>query len=368
MNTLRFALVGCLLATSAYAAENAPPPQPDDVVQFRFVAQQGETGRLRVVTRTFGTMNMFGSMLSQKFSQQFEQELLMKCIEVRPDKASVWEMALPEVAMRMNMGGIKIEIDTRDKNPPASTQPVFDLLHRIFTSMTRIKCTVTFSAEGEPLKVEGLSEGMKTIMDEVSDQLMPGMKQFFDQFREYLADNIMEEQMRSSFRIFPDGGQARIGDKWTREWQVKLPPFNVLTEGKGEYELLGIEEFRGRPCAKIRVKSSMTTVPGSKPDPSKLRGVPKGIFERMQFSMNASGGNGIAYLDYTNGDLLQLQETQRTTLEISMDADPDAEDAELKEGLGKITQRLTTSMQLELLEKNGQPLAGVNGEGSTETR
>lgn len=372
MNTLRYSLILSLFAMplmlgaqvpaagSGAGADAAVVETPaedarasDEVVHFRFAPRQGDVSRSRVVTKAFGSMDMFGAMFSQKFSQTFEQDLVMKCLEVRPDGTSLFEMAIPAVAMKMNMGGLSLEIDTREEDPPPSKMPAQDMVRRLFTAMTRIKCNVTLSPEGEPLKVEGLSEGMKMVIDEISDQLVAGLRQFFDQFRDFLADDIMAEQMRSAFRIVPDGGQARVGDRWTREWQVTLPPFNVLTQGRGEYELLEMTEFRGRRCAKIRVRSSLSTLPGQKPDLSKLGGVPRGLFDRMQFSMTASGGDGIAYVDPVTGDLLHMRETQRTSLEISMEADPDAQQDELKEGLGKMAQKLTTSVQIDLVEKNG---------------
>lgn len=358
MNTLRLSLLCSILAAPVWAAEDVAPAaaSPNQEVQFNYVAKVGDTARMKIVTRTFGSMDMFGAMLTQKFSQQFEQELVMKCIEVRPDKTSLHEMTLPNVAIRMDIGGIKIQVDTRQKDPVAASQPAYDLLYRVFTAITKIKCTVTFSPQGEPVKVEGLSEGMQKVFDELSDQLMPGMKQFFDQFRDQLADDMLEEQMRASFRLTPDGGKARVGDTWKREWQVKMPPFNILTRGSGQYELLGVEEFRGHTCAKIRVKSDLTTIPGQKPDITKMGGAPKSLLERMQFSMNSSGGNGIAYIDVNTGDLLQLRETQRSTIELSMEADPNATGEEPKEGLGKIKQNLNTSVQTDLLEKNGQPI------------
>lgn len=359
MNPFRYAIAGWLLMAPAYVAAQQTPSLSSEQVQFGFVARKGDTARLKITTQTVGSMSMFGGMVEPKFSQNFEQDLVMTCIEVRPDKSSVFEMTLPEMSMRINMGGVPIEISTREEAAPTSaTNPASDLLHRVFMAMTKVKCTVTFSATGEPIKVEGLSEGMDSVLAEVSDQLLPGMKQFFDQFRDYLADSIMEEQMRSAFRLVPDGGQARVGDRWNREWNIKMPPFNVMTQGKGEYELLGIEEFRGRLCAKIRTKSTMTTLPGQKPDASGAAGLPKSIFERMQFSMTASGGNGIAYVDFVTGDLMQLRETQRTTIEMSMEPDPDAADAELKQGLSKMTQRLTTSVRIEMVEKNGKRLIG----------
>lgn len=355
MNTRRVALIVLLLSPWLLGSSSVPDPANStaEVVDFHFVAKAGDMTRTRTVTRTFGSMNMFGSLINQKFSQNFEQEVVLKCTEVRPDGSSIFEMTLGEIAMKMNFGGMTIEVDTREENPPPASMPVFDVVRRLLTAMTTIKCTVTFSPEGEPLEVEGLSEGMEAIMSEISDQLVPGLRQFFDQFRDYLADDIMAEQMRSAFRIYPDNGKARPGDTWTRQWQVNMPPFSVMTEGRGEYEFLEMREFRGRPCAKIRVRSTLTTLPGQKPDLSSLGGVSKSVFQRMQFSMNSRGLNGVAYVDPSTGDLLHFRETQRITIEISMDPDPHAE-GELKEGLGKITQRLTTSVQIDLVEKNGQ--------------
>jgi hypothetical protein len=296
-------------------------------------------------------MNVFSQSSPQKFSQEFQQDVVMKCLEVRPDNSSVFELSLPNVAMKMNLGGIVVNVDTREPENVASTQPRSEFVRRLFSAMTRVRCKVTFSPTGEPLKIDGLSEGMDDVLKELGADLLPGLRQMFDQLREQLADNIIEENMRTVFRMTPDGAKARVGDKWTREWQVTLPPFNVASQGKAEYELVGTEMVRGRPCAKIRVKSTLTTLPRDKQDPAKIKKLPKGILDRMQFTMDMAGGDGTAYLDYTNGDIVQYRETQRSTLEISMEPDPSAQADDLRSGLAKITQRLTTSVQIDLLDE-----------------
>ncbi|MBI4581652.1 MAG: hypothetical protein HY718_18295 [Planctomycetes bacterium] len=350
MNILRIALMSWLAAVPAWAADDAATSRPADTVEFCFAPTPGQVQRSRVATTTFGSMRLFGSLPPQKFSQRFEQEVVMKCLRVNPDKTSVFAMTMPAIAMQMNLAGIKMEVDTRRPSP--ATRPEFDIVNRLFSSMTKLECTLTFSPEGEPLKVEGLSKGMEAVLEELGELAhRPGMKHLIKQMREFLGDNIIEDHLRSTFRMFPDDGKARVGDTWTREWQMTLPMLNIASQGRGEYELLGVEEFRGRPCAKIRVKSSMSTLPKAAPGPAKAGDAEPTIFDRMQFSMNASGGNGTAYIDYTTGDLVQYREVQRITMEMSIAPDPQASEDEGREGLAKVSQILNTSVEIDLLDE-----------------
>jgi hypothetical protein len=167
---------------------------------------------------------------------------------------------------------------------------------------------------------------------------------------DYLGNNIIEENLRTSYRLYPDGGKANVGDRWNREWQVKLPVFKLGALGKAEYKLLGIEQFRGRPCAKIGFKSAMNTLPKPKQPEGSEAGVSRSQLDRMNLTMNASGGNGTAYVDYVSGAVVQLRETQRIAIEMSMEPDSNAGPSEMRKGAGGMTQSLTTSIRMDLLD------------------
>jgi hypothetical protein len=255
-------------------------------------------------------------------------------------------MSMPNVAMTMNLGGINLTVDTRQ--PSASSQPAFETIHRIFEKITKVKCAVTFSPRGEPLKVEGLSQGIQGVLEEAKPMLSVPMRKLLDQVRDSLGDQIIEEELRSIFRMVPDGGKARVGDKWARDWQTTMSPFNITTRTRGDYELLGIEELRGHRCAKIRVRTTMQDQTDSKPAGTDSGS--RGAMDRVKFSVKSSGGEGTAYLDYATGQMVQLRETQRAVTEASITPDPSKPQGGIKEGMGSMTQTFTTSIRIDLLD------------------
>ena len=102
---------------------------------------------------------------------------------------------------------------------------------------------MVYSPQGEPLQVEGLTKGIEDVLHEAENALaVPGMKKLFEQMKDSLGDDIVRENLRAAFRMLPDEGKARVGDKWVREWKQKLPPLDITAVGHGEYELAGIEE------------------------------------------------------------------------------------------------------------------------------
>lgn len=350
---------------SGALAENAATTvaaKPGEAVEFHFSVKPGDTRRFRIATQTFGAMNM-PPLPPQKFSQRFEQEFMLTCLRMGPDRTTVFEMTFPNIALQMNIGGVTVEVDTR--KPSATSQPVFGAIERMFGAITKVKCQATFSPAGEPLKVDGLREGIDSVMAEAKDLMaIPAMKLLLDRMRtDYLGNNVIEENLRTSYRLFPDGGKANVGDRWNREWQVKLPVFKLGALGKAEYELLGTEQFHGRPCAKIRFKSAMNTLPKPKQMDGNAAGASRSQLDRMNLTMNASGGNGTAYVDYAQGAVVQLRETQRIAIEMSIESDSKVEQPEIRTGAGKMTQNLTTSIQMDLLDdaKTGEPNAVAPG-------
>jgi len=280
----------CLMSVCLAAAEPPAAPQDAGKVEFSFKLVPGQVSHHRVVTKSVGSMKLFESLPAQRFAQTVEQDVVVRCLQVNPDGSTVCELTMPRVGMKMNFGGFNMEFYSDRPEGPASKQPGMDFVGKLFTAFTKIRCRMTFSATGEPLKVEGLSEGVKQVVEEIADSMpVPGMKSFFDKFSEFMADDAILENMRSSHRMIPSGATAQVGDRWQREWEMRFPLFNVVMQGKGEYELAGVEEFRGRRCAKIRGRQSLSMRPGTKPAGEKATGV-AGLLDRMQFSMDTSGG------------------------------------------------------------------------------
>ena len=351
------------------AVATQPASSDSKEIEFHFVTKPGQTQRLRIVTRSFGLMRLGGPPIPpQKFSQWAEQELATRCVEVLPDGTTRIEMMLPNAAFQMNYGGTKIAIDTR--KPAESDNPSTQAMRELFVAMSKIKCNIILSSRGEPIKVQGFSQGVEEAIAEIDFfSSKPFIKPIVNQMQKCLGDNIIEEQLRTFFRLLPDRGKARIGDRWTHEWQVPLPIGHMIAVGKGEYELVGIERFRGRDCAKIKIRSSLTTTTKPANDSAGTAATHSsgdasdGLMAQMKFSLAASGGSGIAYVDYATGTLMQLQQTDRITIEMSLDADPGA----LREGIRYTAQEMTTSLHMELLEEDGKEIAPAAPHASVGT-
>ena len=103
---------------------------------------------------------------------------------------------------------------------------------------------------------------------------------------------------------------------------------NARCTGKGEYELIGIQMYRGRKCAKIHSKESLSISkkkPGAEEkDESKAdTGMFGKMMENLSFDLSNSGSGGIAYWDYENGELVSHKATDSMTIKIGLAPDPD---------------------------------------------
>ncbi len=342
--------VTCVLSAPWAAVGQADTPAAPDQIEFRFVPRPGQTVRLRRVSKAVGSAKLFDPIPEQKFSQSFEQGLVARCREVNPDGSAVLEISMPYVAMNMDFGGFKSGFDSRAPAPSTQARnPGQEFLALLCKAMTGL--TLTVGPYGQPIKLEGLSEGMKKIVEDLpKESVSPLAGQLLDMM---CNDATMMDQFNTYYRICPPEKTTRVGSTWRRNWQMKLPMFKTGLKGTGQYELLGIEEFRGRQCAKVGIKESFATAPlaESQGGERTTRFTPaESVLDRMNFEMSSSGGEGIAYWDYENGHLVQLRQTQRMTIEISLKPDAKAQDAELKKGLGPMVQKAYNSVTVELIE------------------
>jgi hypothetical protein len=351
IQTIAYVLISAL----AGASQAAPPTKPDQV-QLQPVYRAGRVTRQRMVTKTVGSIKLFDPLPEQKFSQVFEQDVTMKCRKVNADKSAIVDMTMDRIAMKMTIGGLNMEFDSSAPAPPSDERHDRRLVGRIFSAMVGSTFTLTMGPDGEPVKIEGVKEMMKKMADGLGEEKMPAaIRKMFDQLGNLFGDDGMMQEMQSCTRMIPKDGPKRVGDKWEEKWDMKVPVFNGKIEGQGQYELLGIEEFRGRRCAKISVKEtfSMAAAPAAEnaSNAGTATSAPaKGIFERLRFDLKASGGEGTAYWDYENGDLVQLRQTQRMTIEISLAPDANAEETDMKAGLPSMVQKLNTSESVDLLD------------------
>ncbi len=366
MRRLMTILVGMLVFWGSPAPAAGPPGGDSFEIHPRFEA--GKVTRSRVSSRTVGTMRMFAFMPEQKFTQLYEQVVQEKCLRVNEDGTAVFEVSMPHVRMEMNMGGMQMAFDSKDDPDaaPATTpadgepspialaagKPGFAGVARFFRGLSKLTFTYTVDKGGKPLKLEGLSDGLRRLIDEMAGEGVPiHEREMIRKIGEMMTDDQMMENMRLGYRVIPRG-MVSPGHRWEHRWDQNMPFLNKAIIGEGEYELLGVEAFEGRRCAKIQVKESMSTGPASQPagataeNPAPADG--GSILDRMDFEVEMTGSGGTAYVDVETGELVKLQQVQDLVVRMSLPADANAQAPEMKQGM-KMEQKLKTSVTVALL-------------------
>lgn len=352
----------CIIGSLIPAARAAEPAVAADAssgpsqIEFKFKFEPGRVIRQKVENITVGSLKIPGPLSEQKFSQSYEQVMTTTCRKVNADKSAVFDVSLGGIKMKMSMGPMALSYDSSTFDPQQA-DPMSGMVGRLFHAMEGVRFSVTVSDTGRPLKVEGLSESVRKAMarlaeggdDQAARKMLEGMSKL-------MSDDQMNEQMQMYYRVTPPKeGPIKIGDKWDQTWSMKMPILGGQFDGRGEYELIGIEEVHGRPCAKIRVKESFIMRPGEAGKPAEGADAFQALFQKMKMELSTSGGEGIAHIDFARGELVRLRQTQKMTLKISPREDAGDAAAEIP----TMTQTFNSSTRIEMMDEPAAAPAGV---------
>lgn len=353
-----FACIAWSVSTAVVTA--APASQPTKI-ELKRQPRPGHVTRQRITGTTFGSIRMIEFAPEMKFTQTFEQDIRESCRRVAPDGSATMDMVLERIAMKMSMMGASVEFDSRTYDPAAVPSEEMRMVGKVFSAMAGSRFTVIIGPDGQVQKIEGMNEIRDRVLADLASEKMPAsVRKMIDQLGSLFSDENMVQQLKSFDRMIPSKAPVGVGDTWNQTWSMNMPMFHGTIEGTGEYELVGFEELGGRRCAKIRVKKAfrMAAQPlqAAAPAPGAASRPAKGILERMPFEMKSSGGDGMAWWDYESGEMVRLRQTQRMTIVMGLAPDENADESEMKKGVRGITQKLNTSVSVDLLE-DGQPVA-----------
>jgi len=340
-----------LTAIALFASAGVALGQTPETITFKFDYKPGRVTRQKMVGRTVGAVRMPGPLPEYKMTQSFENVVTARCLSVNPDGSAVFELGLGDMAIKMSLGAMTFQVDSRAEADQPTTGPMDEMaavLRQLLQGMSRVRFKATMSANGQPIKVEGLSAATNELAESLKSEgrhgrqiqaMLKGMSSMFD-------DKAMLQQMQMQTRIIPSK-PVRVGDTWESSWESTIPMLEVQVKGKGEYELVGIETLHNRSCAKIRIRETLEMT-GDIKNIGPSAGPLAGLLSGMRIS--SSGGEGVAYLDYQTGDLVQLRQAQNMviTMEMKAPSAPGQESGAAAEPV-KLEQNLRQTLSVELL-------------------
>lgn len=357
-------IVGLAVAAWATAAQAESPTS----IEFRYTPKVGQEMRHRMTMNSVGTMGTGSGVPGMRFTQSNTQEAVGVCKEVTPDGSAVFEITLGRVATRMNRPGMNFTFDSASFDPAKTDGTAMRMIGLLYSGLVGSKFTTTFNPQGWPVNVTGMREAVLKMIGPIKKEIDKDpagrfVTPIIDSLAAAFDDSMINDQMKSFYRFLPsEAGPVAVGKKWDSDWDMELPFLKTKCKAKGQYELLGVETFRGHPCAKIGIKESFTmntdwqrvSKSGTKP----AAGLNK-LFEKMDMSLSASNGEGVVHWDYEHGVLVQLRQTQRIAISIKFNTKdlmlaasaPVTETAPAGDQvIQTMTQNLTTSAQVDLLE------------------
>lgn len=355
----RYGILMCMLATTVTHSALAASTSEPTTIEFKFTPHPGQVIKQRIVTKSVGTMKLAAPMPPMRFVQSFEQEIAAECKQVNPDRSSVFDMTFSIVTAKMNASGMNLEYVAKSFDPSQVDDPVSRWIGQFYSAFSDSKVTAIFQPDGKLDKIVGMCEAVDHVMTQLKakvgkDKTSASLMKFVDKMCTMFDDDTMTEQMQAYNRMVPDKkGPVRIGEKWDRQWNMTLPVFNANCQAKGEYQLIGIEQLQGRPCAKIRLKETfrMATDPNRHKSGEVGASQPFGGFlDQLNFTLVSSGGEGIAYWDYEAGVLVRLRQTQRMTMEFKLKSSEGETPASAPAGFGPMTQEFQTSIAVDLID------------------
>jgi len=175
--------LGVLFAAWTALAPAAAP----DTIEFKYVHTPGKVSRMNLVTKVVGSMKMPDPIPEQKFIETIEQQLVATCRKVEPDGSAVYEMRMPVIAMKMDIGGMKM--DFRSDAPAtqgATTFPGMETMQKLYAAMAKGKFTVVLDRDGRPRRGDGwaktMQDAMKSLGNLSAQEMAPikAMSSMFD--------------------------------------------------------------------------------------------------------------------------------------------------------------------------------------------
>jgi hypothetical protein len=346
---IRSALIACLILYAwpmTVSAENAAIP---DQIEVKYNFVPGRAVRSRMTMKSVGSTQIHETLPEQKMTQTFEIEFLERCLKVNDDGLGVFEMGMPVLRIDTTSGNAKFRYASDQDSVQTDSPIIAKIIAFLLKPMTKMRFRYTMKTDGEPVEIEGLTSGIKKILNALKIPEIAGPESnFLSQITEWVSDEQMMERLRWDYRMTPHGGM-RVGDEWEHTWENEMPPFSQKLTATGRYKLLGIERFRDRLCARITLKETyelgaQTEASGNDPAQPMLPG----------FEFESNEAIGEAWFDIETWDLIHLKQIGSTGMTLTMPSFLSKSDNNGK--TLTIKQNFRTAVTIDLVEVYMEPL------------
>jgi hypothetical protein len=292
-------------ATPAYACP-APvviSPHLPEAVTMRLKFEKGKSFFVETTTQTKQQLTVNGENVSQRQDQVFVE----KWTPERMTADGAWLIRLRIVHMRfsIDIGGNKIEYDSRQDAPRSPTTDFFE-------AIVNAEFTAVVQPNGGVGDLRGREELLKKL---AAARAVPSAHP------NSMKSVLTEESLKKMFAplgIYLPGSPVRRGDSWSQKENLDFGPI-------GRYQRANKYTFQARAgsVCEIRVGSTLTYTPPSKEDAGGLG------FTVKNAKLQSTSSEGNIFFDTEKGRLKEAEQTMHLAGSLRIDVGGTETDVEL---------------------------------------
>ena len=266
--------LGCFIVAALAAGVSLAARQE---VTLRYVWPKDEALRYRMTQQTTSTLSgMPGGMPDINLEQTTTQVIRTVAKDVAADGTATLEQVIESIQMTMNLPTGKVAYDS--VKPVTATNPIEEMMGRVFGSMVNMPITLILSSSGVVQKVEGVTKLAEKVFANLpsnpqTDQLLGGMKAT-------MSDEGMKATFSQAFTQLPQQA-LKPGDTWKGTYDMPNPALGKMSFGYAS-TLQAVEN----QVAKVQTKLTITQ------DASAPTAMPMGLTAKLG---TASGEAEIAF-------------------------------------------------------------------------
>lgn len=235
-------------------------------------------------------------------------ELVYRVVDVAKDGAITLEMAYDRIQQTMNMGGMKMEFDSKNTDENKLNPQTKRYLDAI-APLLNVKLVVTLDKNLRAKDVKGFDAYWEEL-----GKTPAGKGPLLAQMKKMFGDQQLKQLVDQYFTRYMPPGPVGVGESWETTDDLTVP---VIGQVKVDMQnkLLSVGDHKGKRCAKVEIKFQMETT-----DTQPI----KALSQVGQVKLSECEGRGHYWFDLADSQVAEMEVDQIMHMSMRMKGRPGA--------------------------------------------
>lgn len=314
MKTPGYVLAGLVLFGSTLSPVFAQAPRAGEKLSLKHKFRKADATRVTTAIDMTMQMKTSGPMLTPiiEMKHALLYEMVYDVTDVTREGNITLELTYDRIKQTTTAGGTTMTADSKDEAPDESKKNDYGLWVGL-KMMVGLKLTVSLDRNYRVKEVKGFDAFRKNVMGDrapgapgqggLSGAIDNALRPLAEDTWEWMyGERLIRDLIDQWFTRYAPPREVAMGQSWTSLDDIDVPMFGGQMVGKLQVKttdtLLGVEQRRGKRCAKSKVASPSGAFPAEsfKPAPG---------LDRAQVNVRTCNVDGVAWFDLNGGGLVE---------------------------------------------------------------